>query len=112
MSNLSYYGAAKGQFLQTRLRPDGTIEREILRDKNIKSDEQDSFYFNLQEIQRAASELVDLQDKVKKTGVLTNEGQKTYADNLEKLGVSAQRLAHIQKETSVDDFRLLFEGKF
>lgn len=106
--NLPFYGGAKGQYLQIRHKPDGTIEREVVRESDL--DMRDSFYYNLYEIQRAAGELVSLQEKVKKTGVLTTDGQKTYASNLEKLGISAQKLAHIQKDTSVDDFRMLFEG--
>lgn len=106
--NLPFYGGAKGQYLQIRQKPDGSIEREVVRGSQV--DPKESFHYNLYEIQKAASELVGLQEQVKKTGVLTPEGQKTYASNLEKLGISAQKLAHIQKDTSVDDFRMLFEG--
>jgi hypothetical protein len=105
--NLPFYGGAKGQYLQIRQKPDGSIEREVVRGSQV--DPKESFHYNLYEIQKAASELVGLQEQVKKTGVLTPEGQKTYASNLEKLGISAQKLAHIQKDTSVDDFRMLFE---
>lgn len=69
-----------------------------------------SFQQNLANIQKAASELVSLQQNIKLSGRLTDTDHKIYAENLAKLGVSAQNLAHIQQSGGQDDFRLLFEG--
>lgn len=69
-----------------------------------------SFQQNLANIQKAASELVSLQQNIKLSGRLTDTDHKIYAENLAKLGVSAQNLAHIQQLGGHDDFRLLFEG--
>lgn len=69
-----------------------------------------SFQQNLANIQKAASELVNLQQNIKLSGRLTDTDHKIYAENLAKLGVSAQNLAHIQQSGGQDDFRLLFEG--
>lgn len=74
------------------------------------SDDMNSFQENLTSIQKAASELVNLQQAIKSSGKLTEEDKFKYAENLEKLGVSAQNLAHIQQSGDQDDFRLLFEG--
>ena len=72
--------------------------------------EMSSFQSNLANIQKAASELVTLQQNIKLSGKLSEIDQKLYAENLERLGVSAQNLAHLQKSGNQDDFRLLFEG--
>lgn len=79
------------------------IEKEI-------SDDMNSFQENLSNIQKAASELVALQQIVKNSGKLTEADRTKYAVNLEKLGISAQNLAHIQQSSNQDDFRLLFQG--
>lgn len=79
------------------------IEKEI-------SDDMNSFQENLSNIQKAASELVALQQTVKTSGKLTEADRAKYAVNLEKLGISAQNLAHIQQSSDTDDFRLLFQG--
>lgn len=124
--NLPYYGGAKGQTLQIHHKSDGTVVTEIIRDpvvvappeKEHNENEKDkaigvdSFQHNIRVIQQAASELVNLQVDVKKSGRLTPAGQKLYAENLEKLGVSAQKLALLQKETGQEDFKLLFSGEF
>lgn len=72
--------------------------------------EMSTFQQNLLEIQRAASQLVSLQQNIKLSGRLTDTDRRLYSENLEKLGVSAQNLAHIQQAGGQDDFRLLFEG--
>lgn len=69
-----------------------------------------SFEENLTNIQKAAAELVSLQQSIKLSGKVSAMDQKLYAENLEKLGISAQNLAHIQQSGVVDDFRLLFDG--
>lgn len=81
------------------------IEEQI--DEN---EEEASFDYNLKAIQKAATELVNLQQSVKLTGKMTPEAEQLYAIQLEKLGVSAQKLAHLQKTTGHDDFKLLFQG--
>lgn len=81
------------------------IEEQI--DEN---EEEASFDYNLKAIQKAATELVNLQQSVKITGKMTPEAEQLYAIQLEKLGVSAQKLAHLQKTTGHDDFKLLFQG--
>ncbi|KAJ6640693.1 hypothetical protein Bhyg_05624 [Pseudolycoriella hygida] len=95
VTNLPFYGGAKGQVLQIRRNSDGTITTEVE---------------NLANIQKAASELVALQQTVKNSGKLTEADRAKYATNLEKLGISAQNLAHIQQNGDQDDFRLLFQG--
>lgn len=82
---------------------------QIEKEKEI-SDDMNSFQENLANIQKAASELVNLQQTVKTSGKLTEEDRQKYAENLEKLGISAQNLAHIQQTDDQDDFRLLFQG--
>ena len=73
---------------------------------------EETFEYNLKTIQKAAAVLVNLQHNIKSAGKLTDDDQKLYSENLEKLGVSAQKLAHIQSDTGTDDFRLLFQSKY
>lgn len=115
VTNLPFYGGAKGQVLQIKRNSDGTITTEIIKQEKVEiekevSDDMNSFQENLANIQKAASSLVALQQTVKNTGKLTEADRKTYAVNLEKLGISAQNLAHIQQSGDQDDFRLLFQG--
>lgn len=67
-----------------------------------------SFEDSLAAIQKAAAELVSLQQAFKENGELSASQRKKYAENLEKLGVSAQKLANVQDE---DDYRVLLEGE-
>lgn len=115
VTNLPFYGGAKGQVLQIKRNSDGTVTTEIVKQDKVEvekemSDDMNSFQENLSNIQKAASELVALQQMVKNSGKLTEADRATYAENLEKLGVSAQNLAHIQQSGDQDDFRLLFQG--
>lgn len=109
--------------LEIRQRPDGTIFSRILMDEikpDIKKEDLDaldaskglikpeiSFEDSLASIQRAASELVNLQKSYKENGGLSDDQKRQYALNLEKLGISAQKLANVQED---DDYRLLLEG--
>lgn len=68
-----------------------------------------SFEESLASIQRAAAELVNLQQTYKESGKFTDVQKRKYAENLEKLGISAQRLANVSDD---DDYKLLFEGEF
>lgn len=116
---LPYIGGAKGQVLEIRQRPDGSIFSRILMDE-VKPDDFDalentkgllkpeiSFEESLASIQRAAAELVSIQSTYKETGRLSESQKRKYAENLEKLGISAQKLANVQDD---DDYKLLFEG--
>lgn len=101
--------------LQIRRNSDGTITTEIVKQDKVEiekevNDDMHSFQENLANIQKAASELVALQQTVKSSGKLTDADRTKYASNLEKLGISAQNLAHIQQSGDQDDFRLLFQG--
>lgn len=133
---MPYYGGAQGQILEIRQRKDGTIfsriltddaKEDIIREEGIDLEKlqrittikpeipttkkpEISFENNLLAIQNAAADLVSLQEQFKVNGNLTRDQQKQYAASLEKLGVSAQKLAQIQQETG-DDFRLLFDGE-
>ncbi|KAG5678114.1 hypothetical protein PVAND_007814 [Polypedilum vanderplanki] len=117
---LPYIGGAKGQVLEIRQRPDGTIFSRILMDDlkkeedksiidiaTIRKKEENSFENNLLAIQQAAADLVAIQEAFKENGELTNEQRKKYSQSLEKLGVSAQKLANIQDDE--DSLRLLLE---
>lgn len=112
---LPYIGGARGQVLEIRQRPDGTIFSRILMD-DAKTEEPDvveqpttvSFEDSLAEIQRAAAELVTLQQAYKQNGELSANQRRKYSESLEKLGISAQKLANIQGE---DDYKILLEGK-
>lgn len=74
-------------------------------------DNESVFQENLANIQKAATELINLQKRIQTANVgFTETDQQVYADNLEKLGVSAQVLAKIQKYGGADDFRLLFDA--
>lgn len=111
--SLPFYGGAKGQVLQIKRKPDGTVTSEVVKqneENNEYKNDMTSFQQNLANIQKAASELVSLQQNIKLSGRLTDTDHKIYAENLAKLGVSAQNLAHIQQSGGQDDFRLLFEG--
>lgn len=66
-----------------------------------------TFEDSLITIQRAAAELVNLQEAYKENGRLNDDQKKKYSESLEKLGVSAQKLAHVQDNE--DDYRQLFE---
>lgn len=121
---MPYIGGAKGQVLEIRQRPDGTIFSRILMDEiktDIKKEDLDaldstkgllkpeiSFEDSLASIQRAAAELVSLQKSFKENGGLSDDQKRQYALNLEKLGISAQKLANVQED---DDYRLLLEGE-
>lgn len=113
---MPFYGGAKGQVLQINRRADGTVTSEVIKQTPtesaaaIKQMEMLSFQQNLVNIQRAASQLVNLQQTIKNSGRLSDTDRTVYADNLAKLGVSAQNLAHIQQAGGHDDFRLLFDG--
>lgn len=76
--------------------------------KEITKPEEVSFEESLAAIQRAAAELVTIQQTYKENGGLTEAQKKKYTENLEKLGISAQKLATVQDD---DDYRLLFEGE-
>lgn len=121
---LPYIGGAKGQVLEIRQRPDGSIFSRILMDEvktELKKEDFDalentkalskpeiSFEDSLASIQRAAAELVGLQQAFKENGGFSESEKRKYAENLEKLGISAQKLANVQDD---DDYRLLLEGE-
>lgn len=75
---------------------------------NQQQQKENSFEANLLSIQQAAAELVSIQDIYKSQGKLNSEQKRKYSQSLEKLGISAQKLANIQG--SDDDIRLLLEG--
>lgn len=127
---LPYIGGARGQVLEIRQRPDGTIFSRILMDETKHENKRDadfdpfqntkalvelsnqkqenSFESNLASIQQAAADLVTFQEIFKEQGRLTNEQRRKYSQSLEKLGVSAQKLASIQGTD--DEIKLLLEG--
>lgn len=129
---LPYIGGAKGQVLEIRQRPDGTIFSRILTDEpkgDIKRQseydpfqntraladlasqrEENNFETSLASIQEAAQELVNLQEIFKEQGRLTTDQKKVYSQSLERLGVSAQKLANFQGTD--DEIKLLLERKF
>ena len=139
--SLPFYGGARGQILEIRKNSDGTVVSKILRgddedvelkvqqvadegakqsneqaldasDEDLKATDQ-SFGDYLVKIQNAAASLVSLQETVKKTGKLSPDQRKVYTDNLEKLGVAAQKLAHIQQaDDDQDAIRFLFDCKY
>ncbi|XP_052860902.1 uncharacterized protein LOC128267968 [Anopheles cruzii] len=92
-----------------------TPEEEPLAtsDEDVKQSEQ-SFGDYLLKIQHAAASLVSLQETVKKTGRLSADQKRVYAENLEKLGVAAQKLAHIQQADDEQDaaIRFLFDANY
>jgi len=115
---LPYLGGAKGQVLEIRQRPDGTIFSRILTDETKKDpgteeflnqkSEVNSFEANLMKIQEAAADLVRIQEVFKQQGKLSTEQRRLYSQSLENLGISAQKLSKI--EGSDDNVRLLLEG--
>lgn len=121
---LPYIGGARGQVLEIRQRPDGSIFSRILMDEikpDLKKEDfealentkalpkpEPSFEDSLASIQRAAAELVNLQQTYKEAGRLSENQKKRYTESLEKLGISAQKLANVQDD---DDYKLLFEGE-
>jgi hypothetical protein len=121
---LPYIGGHKGQVLEIRQRPDGSIFSRILMDEvkpDLKKEDFEtlentkglvkpelSFEDSLASIQRAAAELVSLQQSYKESGEFSDSQKRKYAENLEKLGISAQKLANVQED---DDYRLLLEGE-
>ena len=123
---IPYIGGARGQILEIRQRPDGTIFSRILMDEtkndfkrdtdfdpfqNARAEQQqeNTFESNLASIQQAAADLVTIQEIYKEQGKLTSEQRKIYSQSLEKLGVSAQKLANIHGTD--DEIKLLLEGK-
>uniref|UniRef100_A0A182YNT3 DUF4774 domain-containing protein n=1 Tax=Anopheles stephensi TaxID=30069 RepID=A0A182YNT3_ANOST len=81
-------------------------------EEDLKGSDQ-SFGDYLLKIQNAAASLVSLQETVKKTGKLSPDQRKVYTDNLEKLGVAAQKLAHIQQaDDDQDAIRFLFDSNY
>lgn len=69
--------------------------------------QENNFESSLASIQEAAQELVTIQEIFKESGKLTNEQRRIYSHSLEKLGVSAQRLASVQGTD--DEIKLLLE---
>ncbi|XP_062553425.1 uncharacterized protein LOC134218444 isoform X1 [Armigeres subalbatus] len=136
---LPFYGGARGQILEIRKNHDGTVVSKILRgeededmelkvhqlvddlknneeilaeDDDIKAADQ-SFGDYLMNIQKAAASLVSLQEQVKKSGKLSSDQKRVYADNLERLGVAAQKLAHIQQQDGDHDaIKFLFNSDY
>ncbi|XP_058459645.1 putative mediator of RNA polymerase II transcription subunit 12 isoform X1 [Malaya genurostris] len=135
---LPFYGGARGQILEIRKNSDGTVVSKILRgddddmelkvhqivdelknneeilaeDDDLRAADQ-SFGDYLLNIQKAAASLVTLQEQVKKTGKLSTDQKKIYAENLEKLGVAAQKLAHVQQQDDDHDaIKFLFDSQF
>ncbi|XP_053675834.1 uncharacterized protein LOC128726074 [Anopheles nili] len=94
---------------QPGLKPSSIEQALEASDEDIKGADQ-SFGDYLLKIQNAAASLVSLQETVKKTGKLSSDQRKVYTDNLEKLGVAAQKLAHIQQsDDDQDAIRFLFD---
>jgi hypothetical protein len=83
-------------------------ELENFKQQQIQQRQENSFSTNLQLIQQAASELVGIQEAFNKDGKISNDLRRKYSQSLEKLGISAQKLANI--EGNDDDLRLLLEG--
>uniref|UniRef100_A0A182QUF5 DUF4774 domain-containing protein n=1 Tax=Anopheles farauti TaxID=69004 RepID=A0A182QUF5_9DIPT len=82
-------------------------------EEDLKPGADQSFGDYLLKIQNAAASLVSLQETVKKTGKLSSDQRKVYTDNLEKLGVAAQKLAHLQQaDDDQDAIRFLFDCKY
>ncbi|XP_055603859.1 uncharacterized protein LOC129752090 [Uranotaenia lowii] len=135
---LPFYGGARGQILEIRKNSDGTVVSKILRgeddemelkvhqlvddlknneeilaeDEEIKASDQ-SFGDYLLNIQKAAASLVTLQEQVKKSGKLSGDQKKVYTENLEKLGVAAQKLAQIQQQEDDNDaIKFLFDTEY
>lgn len=101
--------------LQIKRNSDGQVISEVVAKSkeatmNEVRMEMSSFQKNLKDIQAAASQLVTLQQNIKLSGTLSESDRRSYAENLAKLGVSAQNLAQIQQAGGEEDFRLLFEG--
>lgn len=115
--------------LEIRQRPDGTIFSRILTDEHkgeikrqteydpfqntralaelANQKEENNFETSLASIQEAAQQLVNLQEAYKEQGKLTNEQRKIYSQSLERLGISAQKLANFQGTD--DEIKLLLE---
>ena len=72
--------------------------------------ESNGFADNLLKIQKAASQLVAIQQVVKASGRITEEEKKVYADNLNSLGLAAQELSKMNEGKEDDDFRRLITG--
>lgn len=110
ISTLSYYGGAKGSVLKIEKKFDGSVVRETINSK-VGDNPSEDFSEHLSTIQQAAAVLVALQERVKMTGKLSGVDKKIYADNLEMLGISAQKLAQLQNEAADNDLNLIFQGK-
>lgn len=112
--SLPFYGGGRGHVLQIKRNANGQVVSEVVAQAKEASNEvrrdMSSFQKNLKDIQAAASQLVTLQQNIKLSGTLTEADRRSYAENLAKLGVSAQNLAQIQQAGGEEDFRLLFEG--
>lgn len=113
--SLPFYGGGRGHVLQIKRNANGQVVSEVVAQTKEESltevhREMSSFQKNLKDIQAAASQLVTLQQNIKLSGTLTEADRRSYAENLAKLGVSAQNLAQIQQAGGEEDFRLLFEG--
>ncbi|XP_055707312.1 uncharacterized protein LOC129804220 isoform X2 [Phlebotomus papatasi] len=109
ISTLSYYGGAKGSVLKIEKKSDGSVVRETINSK-VGDNPSEDFSEHLSTIQQAAAVLVALQERVKMTGKLSGVDKKIYADNLEMLGISAQKLAQLQNEAADNDLNLIFQG--
>ncbi|GAB0100336.1 hypothetical protein DMENIID0001_163610 [Sergentomyia squamirostris] len=111
VTTIPYYGGAKGSVLKVGRKSDGSVVTQtVTQSPKVEDPSTTDFTNNLFYIQQAAAVLVALQQRVKMTGKLTGADKKIYADHLQLLGVSAQKLAQLQNEAGDNDLNLLFQG--
>ncbi|XP_055687448.1 uncharacterized protein LOC129792416 isoform X2 [Lutzomyia longipalpis] len=110
VTTLSYYGGAKGSILKIGKKSDGSIVTDTVNTAKSNDSPTADFSNHLTAIQKAAAILVALQERVRMTGKLSGSDKKIYADHLELLGISAQKLAQLQNDAADNDLNLLFQG--
>lgn len=107
---LPYYGAAKGQILQIRRNKDGIVSTEVIQQSssnvnNINNEKPlpgtappSSFiYGELSDIQKAASDILSLQERIRLSERLTKLDHQLYMDQLKKMTDSGTHLVNMEQ---------------
>lgn len=121
---LPFYGGAKGSILRFIKNKNGSVSTQVSpvaskeesgessEEKTMDSPSPNEFADNLLKIQKAASQLVAIQQVVKASGQISEDEKKTYSENLDTLGQAAQALAKMNEGNEEDDFRKLISGEW
>lgn len=103
---LPYYGAAKGQILQIRRNKDGIVSTEVIQQSPSNANNESTMpavapapgfiYGELSDIQKAASDILSLQERMRLNERLTKLDHQLYMDQLKKMTDSGTHLVNME----------------